>query len=112
MKNNIIINSQETKLKRNVDGLYIRLKKLQKLDNYRLSLKSLKEIGIVNGNIQGVTKSIFRPELFEYINSIFYEEYIKDLSKAMDAVNQIPEKYSKEFINIKIEQDVFRKDLF
>lgn len=61
----------------NVKKAYFQLKKLNYVDDEKLHLHNLNELGLVNGNIQGSFKSDNNPKLFEYIEAQFTSE-LKD----------------------------------
>lgn len=92
---------------------YFRLKKIEKIDDDRLSLQSLNALGLIRGNIQGTCKSQTHPKLFEYINDCFnssisisneYENIISNL-------NNIDSKYKESVSKLRIGQGQFREGL-
>ena len=60
---------------------FIRLKKLEFIDNDKLSLDTLTKKKLIEGRIQGAYKSDHYPELFEYINRIFDNQNVSENEK-------------------------------
>ena len=71
----------------------IRLKLISTIDDERLSLDTLSNLGLVENRIQGAYKSINYPSLFEYVNQIFNEnqtDMINEYSELKNIVDNLP----------------------
>lgn len=108
------INSQKSKivLKHNSGETYVRLKKLEFIDDERLSLHILNRKGLIHGNIQGAYKSENNEKLFDYIEMIedsILKDEIDDIYE--DAKNIDNKKYKEQYIKSRIGQGKFRTKL-